>query len=748
MASTSNSRNISRDQMASTSNSRNISRDQMASTSNSRNISRDQIASTSNSRNISRDQMASTSNSRNISRDQIASTSNSRDISRDQIASTSNSRNISRDQIASTSNSRHISRDQIASTSNSRNISRDQIASTSNSRNISRDQIASTSNSRHISRDQIASTSNSRNISRDQIASTSNSRHINRDQMASTSNSRDISRDQIASTSNSRHINRDQMASTSNSKPINRDQMSSTSRCGRSIARDQVTSTRSSSLPVRQNQRPSTSSSSSSLDQVAVLISKQAVTGSNTWLNLERHQFRCPVCLEVLREPVTIPCGHSYCLACIEDYWESSRRKGVATYSCPQCKHAFIHRPGLHRNTVLTELVEKLQKTEDSKWTATNNPPSPSLIGPDDVECDLIGPDDVECDLIGPDDVQCDICTVRKSRALRSCLVCLASYCHTHLRQHEDRHQNRPHRLTSPAQQHLQDKVCPRHDRLLTGFCWTDRLCVCPLCLRDRHQGHQTLSASAGRTETQTQLEEGLRRGRQRLNERERELQHIIKSIKRGAQAAVQSGERVFDQLQRCIETRRCEVMELIREQENSALRQAQERMEKLEKANEELRWRDSELERLSHTKDHIYFLQRCPNLPKSVTLPNVDLEMPPSHWIRAVRRALEDIQKRLQELCYRELTKIADLIGDQSSIEETSPSPASVSQSDTSDAPQPITRADFLHYCSSLMLDVNTANPYLLISEGRREATTQGDPLPYPDHPDRFSRWAQTRWH
>uniref|UniRef100_A0A3Q2VF28 RING-type domain-containing protein n=1 Tax=Haplochromis burtoni TaxID=8153 RepID=A0A3Q2VF28_HAPBU len=65
--------------------------------------------------------------------------------------------------------------------------------------------------------------------------------------------------------------------------------------------------------------------------------------------------------LPVLRDPVTIPCGHSYCLECIEDYWNRAKQKGQ--WSCPQCRQVFNPRPLLSRNTVLGELVEKLQKT-------------------------------------------------------------------------------------------------------------------------------------------------------------------------------------------------------------------------------------------------------------------------------------------------------------------------------------------------------------------------------------------------
>ncbi|KAL0967040.1 hypothetical protein UPYG_G00303820 [Umbra pygmaea] len=632
----------------------------------------------------------------------------------------------SQEERTSTSSASSSSLNQKEPTSSNMTFSQDQVTSTSISRHIGRNQMTSTSSSRHIGQNQMPSTSSSRHIGQNQMPSTSSSRHIGQNQMTSTSSSRHIGQNQMPSTSSSRHIGQTQKASTSSSRHTGQNQKPSNSNSGIPVSQDQMASTRSSILPVSQNHRvsSSSSSSSSSLDQVTSPTSRRAVTGSSMSLDLDRHQFRCPVCLEVLSEPVTIPCGHSYCLACIEEFWERRRRKGVTTYSCPQCRHVFIHRPGIHRNTVLAELVEKLQ-TEDSKH--------PGVLAEDTSS------------LVRPENVECDICTGRRRRAVKSCLVCLASYCDTHLQQHQNRHQNHPHRLTSPPEKHLLHQVCPRHDRLLTGYCWTDRLCVCSLCIKDRHQGHKTVSAAVGRTEKQTQMEQSLQKCQQRINEREIELRQIIRYIKSRAQVAVEDGDRVFDKLQRCIEKRRCEMMELIREQESTALSQAQQRMETMERTGDELRWRNTELERLSQTKDHIYFLQRCPALPKSVTLPNMDLDVPPSHWIRAVRRAVEDVQKRLQELCQKELTKLSDQIEDQTSVEESSqPTAAPSSDTDTSHTAEPTTRADFLRYDSDLVLDVNTANPYLWLSEGRRQATTQVDPQLYPDHPDRFTRWAQ----
>ncbi|KAL3045524.1 hypothetical protein OYC64_013733 [Pagothenia borchgrevinki] len=71
-------------------------------------------------------------------------------------------------------------------------------------------------------------------------------------------------------------------------------------------------------------------------------------------------QFNCPVCLDLPNDPVTIPCGHSYCMACIKDYWSKNDPKGV--YSCPQCRKSFSPKPSLSRNTMLAEAVEQLRK--------------------------------------------------------------------------------------------------------------------------------------------------------------------------------------------------------------------------------------------------------------------------------------------------------------------------------------------------------------------------------------------------
>ncbi|XP_026074426.1 tripartite motif-containing protein 16-like protein [Carassius auratus] len=78
--------------------------------------------------------------------------------------------------------------------------------------------------------------------------------------------------------------------------------------------------------------------------------------------SFSQDQFSCPVCLDLLKDPVTIPCGHSFCMRCITECWDQEDLMGV--YSCPQCRQTSTPRPALNKNTMLAEVVEQLTKTK------------------------------------------------------------------------------------------------------------------------------------------------------------------------------------------------------------------------------------------------------------------------------------------------------------------------------------------------------------------------------------------------
>ena len=48
----------------------------------------------------------------------------------------------------------------------------------------------------------------------------------------------------------------------------------------------------------------------------------------------------CPICTEVYKDPRSLPCGHTYCLMCI-DGWRKDKQPGDKV-SCPLCRKEFI----------------------------------------------------------------------------------------------------------------------------------------------------------------------------------------------------------------------------------------------------------------------------------------------------------------------------------------------------------------------------------------------------------------------
>ncbi|XP_042172341.1 NLR family CARD domain-containing protein 3 [Oncorhynchus tshawytscha] len=73
------------------------------------------------------------------------------------------------------------------------------------------------------------------------------------------------------------------------------------------------------------------------------------------WSTLFEDQSRCAVCQQVLRDPVSISCGHTFCRQCIIRYWEKPAPS--ADYDCPQCRKRSRTHP----------LLQKLSEPNDAR---------------------------------------------------------------------------------------------------------------------------------------------------------------------------------------------------------------------------------------------------------------------------------------------------------------------------------------------------------------------------------------------
>ncbi|KAM6904318.1 tripartite motif-containing protein 16-like [Lycodopsis pacificus] len=419
-------------------------------------------------------------------------------------------------------------------------------------------------------------------------------------------------------------------------------------------------------------------------------------------VQLDRENFSCSICLDLLKDPVTTSCGHSYCMNCIKSFWDEEDVKNL--HSCPQCRQTFTPRPVLLKNTMLADLVEELKKTGLQAAPADH------------------------C-YAGPEDVSCDVCTGRKLKAIKSCLVCLVSYCEKHLQRHYDVAQLKKHKLVDPSKK-LQQNICSRHDEVMKIFCRTDQQCICYLCLMDEHKGHDTVSAAAERTERQRELEVSRLNIQQRIQDREKDvklLQQEVEAVNRSANEAVKDSEKIFTELIRLMEKRSSDVKQQVRSQQKSEVSRVKELQEKLEQEISELKRRDAELKLLSHTEDHNQFLHNYPSLPplrEATDSSGIDIR--PLSYFEDVTAAVSEVRDKLQDVLREKRTNVSLAATEVDLL--LSPSQA-----------EPKTRAEFLRYSSEITLDPNTAYTYLLLSEGNRKATLSKQQS-YSRHPDRFT--------
>ncbi|XP_038161714.1 E3 ubiquitin/ISG15 ligase TRIM25 [Cyprinodon tularosa] len=358
-------------------------------------------------------------------------------------------------------------------------------------------------------------------------------------------------------------------------------------------------------------------------------------------------QFNCPVCLDLPNDPVTIPCGHSYCMACIKDFWTKDDPKGI--YSCPQCRQTFCPKPSLSRNTMLAEAVEQLRKgalksevRESMRIRAGPKPAIPHGIA------------------------LCDMCKGEQRAALKSCLVCMSSFCDTHLKPHQTKKSLKKHELIPPTS-NLAEKICAQHKYLQEFYCRQCKMFVCWLCTSNLHKEHECVSTKAERIERQKVLLEIQTKNQQRLKVREQELKDMKKmmeAVKRSADKVHDETESVLRELQRSVE-RLQELLEEVLDQASlEKLSKAQEVVERLEGEIKERKRRDGEMKELGSCEDNIYYLQTCDSMSAPLECGDLeDVSVNLTATFDPVGGAILALRNQVEDLCNLELGKIANQV-------------------------------------------------------------------------------------
>nr|XP_029132026.1 tripartite motif-containing protein 16-like [Labrus bergylta] len=250
--------------------------------------------------------------------------------------------------------------------------------------------------------------------------------------------------------------------------------------------------------------------------------------------------------------------------------------------------------------------------------------------------------------------------------------------------------------------------------------------------LKKQHKGHDTVPAAAERSERQRELEVSQQNIQQRIQDREKDvklLQQEVEAINGSADKTVGNSEKMFTELIRLMEKRRSDVKQQVRSQQQTEVSRVRELQEKLEQEITELKRRDAEMKKLSHTQDHNQFLHDYPSLsPLSESTHSSSIKIRPLRYFEDVTAAVSEVRDKLQDVLREKWTNISQTVTEVDVL---------LSEPE----PENMTRAE---YSCNITLDPNTAHTQLLLSDGDRKVTYMREQQSYSSHPDRCTVWCQ----
>ncbi|XP_043080852.1 E3 ubiquitin-protein ligase TRIM39-like isoform X3 [Puntigrus tetrazona] len=186
-------------------------------------------------------------------------------------------------------------------------------------------------------------------------------------------------------------------------------------------------------------------------------------------------ELSCAICLQLYRDPVTLPCGHNYCLGCIQN--AASAEDPKSPKRCPECREEYGSTETLPKNFKLSSIV-------DGFLVATTGG-----------------------GLRGGPTMPCDQCLDNPVAAVKFCTRCEMSLCPGHLKKHEDQYRSLHVLVELPAER--DGKRCPVHLKVTEYLCAQERLFLCSECLMEgTHQHHEVQTFEVAKEEMKRVLEE------------------------------------------------------------------------------------------------------------------------------------------------------------------------------------------------------------------------------------------------
>ncbi|XP_024052438.2 tripartite motif-containing protein 29 [Terrapene carolina triunguis] len=266
------------------------------------------------------------------------------------------------------------------------------------------------------------------------------------------------------------------------------------------------------------------------------------------------------------------------------------------------------------------------------------------------------------------EEVLCDSCIDNKQKAVKSCLVCQASFCELHLKPHLEGAAFRDHQLLDPIKD-FEARKCPVHGKTMELFCQTDQMCICYLCMFQEHKNHTTVTVEVEKSGKEAELSLQKEQLQLKIIEVEDEVdkwqkeKDRIKNFTTNEKATV---DQHYKELVRDLEKQRDEVKAALEQREKTAVENIKEIVEELEERAKLLQ-EDKEIrEQIHQISDSVLFLQEFgammrnyiapPSLPTYSVLLDGDTMSPSMGLLRD--DLLNVCMRHVEKICKADLSR------------------------------------------------------------------------------------------
>ena len=246
-----------------------------------------------------------------------------------------------------------------------------------------------------------------------------------------------------------------------------------------------------------------------------------------------RKEAECPLCLETVKDPKTLPCLHSFCLVCLDKHANYARRQLQTAIKCPVCQASFqIPQEdtfgGLPASFHLNRLVDLLALADG-----------------------------------GTESQQCGSCE-ENNTATHYCFECQSFLCTTCFKAHQRFKATRGHKNISVDNLQADDveKLIRRpvmcseqyhQDQPLEYYCKDCNVCTCIKCSVVSHNHHTMVDMQKAADEQKMQIDEALKKVKAEVVILENEMKNQTELMNKNKTQISAAREKMNETVDDCI---------------------------------------------------------------------------------------------------------------------------------------------------------------------------------------------------